>query len=141
MGKINVHDTRREFGIDTPSENLAPSEAEKFPQAPEPRPEVRKKSPGEFLRPLGNRIILDVDEFHYDGKIVIPDSSKRAPTTGRVVAVGPDVVNIKVGMRVLYAQLSGSTLVFQGKQDCKVVTEDEILCILEGDLALDYVTL
>lgn len=139
MSKLSVTDNRRDFTADP---GLSPAEAEKFPQVPElDNRTVVKKSPGAHLKPLSNRIILDVDEFHYEGRLVIPDSAKRHPTTGTVIAIGPDVINIKVGMRVLYAQLSGSTLVFQGKQDCKVVTEDEILCILDGDLALDYVTL
>lgn len=44
-----------------------------------------------FLIPCGSRIVVKEDSFKYAGMIVIPEVSKRRPTTGVVVSVGPDV--------------------------------------------------
>jgi co-chaperonin GroES (HSP10) len=87
------------------------------------------------LRPAPNRFIVMIDSFAYKGRLIIPDKSKRSPTTGKVIAVSKEVLergNIRVGMTVVYGMYSGTALKFKDVPVLRVLTEDEWLCEKEG---------
>lgn len=84
------------------------------------------------------RIIVREDEFKYEGRIVIPDKAKRRSTTGRVIAVGADVTDFKIGDRIVYAQYSGTGMELRGHENimfralgtdepCAIIGDDEEL--------------
>ena len=94
------------------------------------------------LRPLGNRVVIErVDaEESVKGGIIIPDSAKEKGQEAVVVAVGPGKktddgtlvpMDVKVGDHVLIGKYSGSDVNVDGA-DYVIVTEDEILGVLEG---------
>jgi chaperonin GroES len=93
------------------------------------------------LRPLGDHVIiqqLDADE-KTSGGILLPDTAKEKPTQGEVMAVGKGMTlsngrvvepTVKEGDRVLFGRYAG-TEVKLGGDEFKIVSENDILCVLE----------
>jgi len=67
------------------------------------------------LEPLGDRVVIkaiEPTEKKY-GSIIIPDTAKEKPQTGRVIAVGTDEdvsKNLKEGDTVIYAKYGGTEI-------------------------------
>jgi len=92
-----------------------------------------------MLRPLGDRIVLlpaDEEEVTRGG-IVLPDTAKRKPREGEVLAVGPGrlldsgeraALEVKVGDVVVYSEFGG-TEVKVGDEDYVILDEGSILAI------------
>jgi co-chaperonin GroES (HSP10) len=97
-----------------------------------------------FLTPVlidGGRIVIKQDNFHYSGRIAIPDTAKRRPTTGHVVRVD-DVEKFGdlLGKRVVFGMYSGTLIVFKDKTPYRVLDTREILAVVEiEDVELDNV--
>ena len=93
------------------------------------------------LRPLGDHVViqqLDADE-KTSGGILLPDTAKEKPTQGEVMAVGKGLTlsngrvvepTVKEGDRVLFGRYAG-TEVKLGGDEFKIVSENDILCVLE----------
>ena len=86
-----------------------------------------------FMRPTPGRIIVREDEFNYRGLIHVPDSAKRRPTTGKIVAVGEGVTNwdLQVGKKVVYGMYSGTVISFKEQPAFRVLGQDEILAVID----------
>lgn len=93
------------------------------------------------LKPLGNRVILEVveKEEKISSGIVLPDSAKEMSQEGRVLAVGPGkilddgtkvAVEVKEGDKVLFSKFSGSEVKVDGKEYL-IVRQDDILAVYE----------
>ena len=93
-----------------------------------------------MLRPLGDRIIIELVEVEQTTSfgIVLPDSAKEKPQTGKVVAVGTGRVldngtrvelDVKVGDEVIFAQFAGTEVKYDGKEYL-IVRENEILAVV-----------
>jgi co-chaperonin GroES (HSP10) len=92
-----------------------------------------------FLAPCGARIVVREDRFEYKGKLVIPDTSQIRPTTGRVVALGPDVSDrFAEGDRLLFANFSGTLCQFEQQPAFRILNEEEILAKITTEEILDY---
>ena len=93
------------------------------------------------LRPLGDHVViqqLDAEE-KTSGGILLPDTAKEKPTQGEVMAVGKGLTlsngrvvepTVKEGDRVLFGRYAG-TEVKLGGDEFKIVSENDILCVLE----------
>jgi chaperonin GroES len=93
------------------------------------------------VRPLQDRVLvvrLDAEE-KTQGGIVIPDTAKEKPQTGRVLAVGKGKVTeegkrlpltVKRGDEVLFGRYSGSEVNVDGMEHL-ILREDDILAIIE----------
>jgi len=61
----------------------------------EPTFEMNKKqarmTEGVPIKPKGSRVLVVRNSFKQKGRIYIPDTAQQKPTTGKVVAIGPDV--------------------------------------------------
>ncbi len=61
-----------------------------------------------LLKPFADRVILrrvaSAEKVH---RIIRPEKYRIPPTEGTVVAIGPDVLHIAVGQRVLFARYVG----------------------------------
>jgi co-chaperonin GroES (HSP10) len=92
-----------------------------------------------FLYPTLGRIVVQEDGFKYGGQILIPETAKRRPTTGTIMAVGEDIEpsRFKVGDKVVYGLYSGTVLSFKGQPAFRVLNQDEILAIVEGEPELE----
>ncbi len=93
------------------------------------------------LNPLADHVVVKPLEAEDKtaGGILLPDTAKEKPTKGEVIAVGKGrtlpngrVVEpqVKKGDTVLYGRYAGSE-VKVGGVEYKIVTENDILCILE----------
>ena len=93
------------------------------------------------LKPLGDRVVLEVlnDTEQTTGGIFLPETAREKPQKGVVLAVGPgrtldngnkETPSVKVGDKVLFAKYGG-TDVKLGTQEVKIVSEKDILGIIE----------
>lgn len=77
--------------------------------------------------------------------IVVPESAKQLPTSGRIVSVGPECSKRKIGERVLFGAHTGYFLPFKGNIKLRIMREYEVMCKIHGidkDVALgDFVVL
>lgn len=92
------------------------------------------------LTPLPSRILVEEDAFKYQGLIEIPDKAKRRPTTGVVREVGDLITLVKPGQHILYAQFSGTGIALKNQPMYRVLSEEEVLLILEGDVEIEEVS-
>jgi chaperonin GroES len=93
------------------------------------------------FRPLGNRILverLEPPEVKKGG-IIIPDTAKEKPQEGKVIAVGPGVLDekgnrrkleVKVGDKILFGKYAG-TEVTMDDTEYLIMNEDDVLGIIE----------
>lgn len=92
-----------------------------------------------MLRPLGDRIVVvpaDEEEVTRGG-IVLPDTARKRPREGEVLAVGPGrlldsgeraALEVKVGDIVVYSEFGG-TEVRVGEEDYVILDEGSVLAI------------
>ncbi len=92
-----------------------------------------------MLRPLGDRIVVKPgkEEEVTRGGIVLPDTAKRKPREGEVVAVGPGKVlengerapmEVSVGDIVVYSEYGGTEVTVDG-EELVILDEGSILAI------------
>lgn len=88
------------------------------------------------LKPMDDRLVLeliDEAEERTASGLIIPDTAKEKPITGKVVAVGTDEdlqEKIKVGDKVLFAKYGGEEINLDGKT-FKIVQRADILAVVE----------
>lgn len=86
-----------------------------------------------FKRVLNDHLIVQIDEFRYSGRIAIPETAKRKPTKGVVVAVADNIKDIEVGDKVLFSQFAGYLLKFEDTPLLRCLGYAEILSVLNDD--------
>lgn len=93
------------------------------------------------IRPLGDKVVVKVLEADEKtaGGIILPDSAKKKPTEGEVVAIGNGRVldngdhaplTVQVGDRVLFSKYGGNEVTLDGK-DFTILDEDQIYAIVK----------
>lgn len=96
------------------------------------------------IKPLGDRVVIQgvCENDVTPGGIVLPDTAKEKPQKGNVIAVGPGKMTdqgkhipmtVAVGDRVLFTKY-GPTEITVGNEEYLIVSESDILGVLEGDL-------
>jgi chaperonin GroES len=85
------------------------------------------------LKPLGDRVFVSYSKEAEKtaGGIYVPDSAKEKPQEGKVVSIGKDVKEIKVGDKVLFDKYSGSKINV-GDKEHLIIKEEDILGIIKG---------
>lgn len=92
------------------------------------------------LKPLGDKVVVQVIEAEEKtaSGIYLPDSAKKKPTEGKVIAVGNgrvldsgerNTLSVKVGDRVLFSKYGGNEVSVDG-EDYTILDEDQIYAIL-----------
>lgn len=92
-----------------------------------------------MLQPLGDRIVVKPGEEEEvtKGGIVLPDSARKRPREGEVLAVGPGKMldngqrapmEISVGDIVLYSEYGGTEITI-GDKDYVILDEGSVLAI------------
>jgi chaperonin GroES len=92
-----------------------------------------------MLRPLGDRIVVKPgpEEEVTKGGIVLPDTARKKPREGEVLAVGPGKVlengqrapmEVSVGDVVVYSEYGGTEITLNG-QDYVILDEGSVLAI------------
>lgn len=94
-----------------------------------------------MIRPLADRVLvkpLEQEEKTASG-IILPDTAKEKPQTGKVVAVGPGRVledgktvplSVKQGDKVIYSKYGGTEVKEDGVEYL-ILKEEDILGIIE----------
>jgi chaperonin GroES len=92
-----------------------------------------------MLRPLGDRIVVKPgkEEEVTKGGIVLPDTAKKKPREGEVVAAGPGKLlengqraplEVSVGDVVIYSEYGGTEVTVDG-QDYVILDEGSVLAV------------
>jgi chaperonin GroES len=92
-----------------------------------------------MLRPLGDRIVVKPgpEEEVTKGGIVLPDTARKRPREGEVVAVGPGKMldsgerapmEVRVGDVVVYSEYGGTEITL-GTDDYVILDEGSILAV------------
>ncbi len=88
------------------------------------------------IKPFEDRVLVEpeeVEESRTKSGIIIPDTAKEKPRTGKVIEVGTDeelAENIKVGDRIVFAKFSGDEVEFEGKKYL-IVSRSDILAVIK----------
>ncbi len=92
-----------------------------------------------MLRPLGDRIVVrpGKEEEVTKGGIVLPDTAKKKPREGEVLAVGPGKLlengeraplEVSVGDIVIYSEYGGTTIEI-GDDEYVILDEGSVLAV------------
>jgi chaperonin GroES len=92
-----------------------------------------------MLRPLGDRIVVKPgkEEEVTRGGIVLPDTAKKKPREGEVIAAGPGKLlesgqraplEVSVGDVVIYSEYGGTEVTVDG-QDYVILDEGSVLAV------------
>jgi chaperonin GroES len=93
------------------------------------------------IRPLGDKVVLQVVEAEEKsaGGIILPDSAKKKPTQGNVIAVGEgrtldngdlNKLSVKEGDSVLFSKYGGTEVTIDGVE-YTILDEDQIYAVLK----------
>ena len=82
------------------------------------------------FKPLKERVFVSYsDELEKTaGGLIIPDTAKEKPQSGKVEAIGDDVKSLTVGDRILFDKYSGSKINIDGKEYL-IIKEEDVLGI------------
>lgn len=94
-----------------------------------------------MIKPLGDKVVVEPleSEDKTAGGIILPDTAKKKPQEGIVIAVGPGKVlesgsrgemAVKVGDKVIFAKYGGTEVSVGGK-DYVILDQDSIYAIKE----------
>ena len=92
------------------------------------------------IQPLADRVMVEPqkEEEVKKGGIIIPDTAKEKPTTGKVIAIGTGKLDedgkkipfsVKVGDKVLMPKYGGTEVKMNDK-DYQIMREEDILGII-----------
>jgi len=92
------------------------------------------------LKPLGDKVVVQLveQEEKTASGIYLPDSAKKKPQEGKIIAIGGgrvldsgerNTLAVKVGDRVLISKYGGNEVTVDG-QDYTILDEDQIYAIL-----------
>jgi chaperonin GroES len=92
------------------------------------------------LKPLGDKVVVQVTEQEDKtaSGIYLPDTAKKKPQEGKVIAVGDgrvldngerNRISVKVGDRVLFSKYGGNEVTIDG-EEYTILDEDQIYAIL-----------
>lgn len=92
------------------------------------------------LKPLGDKVVVKVmeSEAKTASGIYLPDTAKKKPQEGEVVAIGNgrildngerNALTVKVGDRVLFSKYGGNEVTVDG-QEFTILDEDQIYAVI-----------
>lgn len=92
------------------------------------------------LRPLGDKVVVQLTEQEEKtaSGIYLPDSAKKKPQEGKIIAIGDGRVldngdrnslSVRVGDRVLFSKYGGNEVTIDG-EDFTILDEDQIYAVL-----------
>lgn len=83
------------------------------------------------VKPLGDRVLIKPADAisKTAGGVIIPDTAKKKPQKGEVIAIGKKVDEMKVGDIVLYGQYAGTELEIEGSEH-RMMRDEDVLAVL-----------
>ncbi len=91
------------------------------------------------IRPLGDKVVVrsSEEEERTAGGIILPDTAKKKPTEGTVVAIGTGKktedgktipLTVQIGDKVIYSKYGGTEITISG-EEYLILDEDQIYAI------------
>lgn len=94
-----------------------------------------------FVGMNSSQVCVKSEGFKYKGSIIVPKTSERPSTAGRVVDAGPDCLvagrQLVRGERILYSQFAGYLFNFKGASGMRVMGNSEVLGRLKEEVEID----
>jgi chaperonin GroES len=83
------------------------------------------------IKPLADRVVAVREEAETKtaSGLYLPDAAKEKPVVAKVVAVGKDVKEIKIGDRIVYREYAPTELK-TGGQEYLILKEEDVLATL-----------
>lgn len=83
------------------------------------------------IKPLADRIVAvrEAAENKTASGLYLPDAAKEKPVMAKVVAVGKEVKEVKVGDKVVYKEYAPTELKIDG-QEYLILKEEDILALI-----------
>lgn len=92
------------------------------------------------LRPIGDKVVVEPleEEGKTAGGLYLPDSAKKKPQQGKIIAVGDGKIlddgkrapmSVKVGDKVLFSKYGGNEVQLDGTE-FTILDEDQIYAII-----------
>lgn len=92
------------------------------------------------LKPLGDKVVVQITEAEAKtaSGIYLPDSAKKKPQEGKVIAIGNGRVldngernklTVKVGDKVLFSKYGGNEVTIEG-EEFTILDEDQIYAVI-----------
>jgi len=88
------------------------------------------------IKPFEDRVLVEPEEMEESrtkSGIIIPDTAKEKPRTGKVIEVGTDeelAEKIKAGDKIVFAKFTGDEFEFEGKEYL-IVSRSDILAVIK----------
>jgi len=88
------------------------------------------------IKPFEDRVLVEpeeIEESRTKSGIIIPDTAKEKPRTGKVIEVGTDeelAENIKVGDKIVFAKFNGDEVEFEDKKYL-IISRGDILAVIK----------
>ena len=84
------------------------------------------------LQPLGDYVVAQAEEAQTKtaSGLYLPDNAQEKPKTAKVVAVGPNAKQVKVGDRIVYKSYS-TTDIKIGAEEFILVKEEDVLATVK----------
>ncbi|MCA9349838.1 co-chaperone GroES [Candidatus Saccharibacteria bacterium] len=84
------------------------------------------------LKPLADRVVLEKIEVTVKSPagIILPENAQEKTEQGKVLAIGVDVKELKVGQVVLYSQYGPTNYKIEG-QEILLLKEEDVLAVVE----------
>lgn len=85
-----------------------------------------------MIKPLGTIVVLQKDKPESQTKsgLYIPENAQEKPVVAKVIAVGADAADVKVGDSVIYEAYTSTDVSFDG-EDYLLVKSKHILAIVK----------
>ncbi|MDB5179228.1 MAG: groS [Patescibacteria group bacterium] len=85
------------------------------------------------LHPLADRIVAKSVEAESTSPagILLPEQSKEKTQVAKVLAVGKDVKEVKVGDNIIHSEY-GPNRFKQGSEELLIVKEEDVLAVVKG---------
>jgi len=86
------------------------------------------KSP---IKPLADRVVAIREEAATKtaSGIYLPDTAKEKPVVAKIVAIGPDVKQVKIGDKIVYKEYATTDLKIDN-QEYLIIKQEDILATL-----------
>ncbi len=88
------------------------------------------------IKPFEDRVLIEpeeAEESKTEAGLIIPDTAKEKPRTGKVIEVGTDeelAEKIKVGDKIMFAKFSGDEIEYEGKKYL-IISRGDILAVIK----------
>ena len=83
------------------------------------------------MKVMGKRVLLKRPEITEKiGSIIVPERHRQRPQEAEVIAIGDQVTDLVVGMRVLVGKFAGTEITMEGGT-YTLVWQDDVMGLLE----------